>query len=372
MAEYKDLQLTKFVKAAGCAAKLDPGGLTKILDVLKPHPLVLTGVDNNEDASVFAISEDLALVQTLDFVTPIVNSPYHFGAVAAANALSDVFAMGGEVLNALNIVGFDNVHFDEGVLAEILAGASEKVAECGGVIVGGHTINAPEMFFGLSVTGKVNPRKFLANNTAKSGDVLMLTKPVGSGILSTALKGDMLESEKIMPWLNIVQSLNVYASRILLEFTPHALTDITGFGLLGHLKEMLNPSVCIELYKDKVPFYNGVHEKFALGLVPGGAYKNQKNISPFVKFSSENSAKFKQNNDFTSQNFTAPQGFEFGVKEGEELLLFDPQTSGPLACALPLEKAKFALEKLHKANINASIIGRFRENSGGMSFIEVI
>lgn len=370
--EYKNQHLTSFVKAAGCAAKLDPGGLRQITSILKPHPSVLSQIDTNEDASVFAISEDLALVQTLDFITPVVNSAYHFGAIAAANALSDVFAMGGEVLNALNIVGFDNVHCDEKVLFELLQGASEKVAECGGVVVGGHTINAPEMFFGMSVTGKVHPRKFLANNTAKPKDALILTKPLGTGILSTALKGEMLEDELLFAWLEIAQSLNVYASRILLEFSPNAMTDITGFGLLGHLKEMLNSSICIEIYKDKVPFFKGVHNKFTLGLIPGGAYRNQKNISNFVKFDSKNSAKFKQNNEKDLQDFSQLKDFEFGVKEGEELLLFDPQTSGGLVCALPFEKAKFALEKLHKAGINAALIGLCKENLEKEPFIFVV
>lgn len=292
--------------------------------------MVLSQTTNNEDASVFLIDENLALVQTLDFITPIVDSAYHFGAIAAANALSDVFAMGAEVMNALNIVGFDNVHSDEQILSQMLQGAKDKIEECGGVLVGGHTITSAEMFFGLSVTGKVAPKAFLANNTAKIGDVILLTKPIGTGILSTSLKANMLESSLLNEWLEQISFLNVYAGRILREFKPSAMTDVTGFGLLGHLKEMLNSSICIELHKEKVPIFKGVKEKMNLGLIPGGAYKNKKSIECFVK----------------------------GLKnEPDEILLFDPQTSGGLLCALKPDKALLAQERLAKEGINSAIIG---------------
>lgn len=291
---------------------------------------MLSETTNNEDASVFFVDENLALVQTLDFITPIVDSAYHFGAIAAANALSDVFAMGAEVMNALNIVGFDNAHCDEQILSQMLQGAKDKIEECGGVLVGGHTITSVEMFFGLSVTGKVNPKAFLANNRAKVNDAILLTKPIGTGILSTSLKANMLEIPLLNEWLEQISFLNVYASRILRQFEPSAMTDVTGFGLLGHLKEMLNSSICIELYKEKVPLFRGVKEKMNLGLIPGGAYKNQKSIECFVK----------------------------GLKnEPDEILLFDPQTSGGLLCALKFDKALLAQEKLAKEGINAAIIG---------------
>ena len=387
---YKNQHLTQFVKCAGCAAKLDPGGLKQITGLLKPHEAVLSSIDTNEDASIYRISSELALVQTLDFITPIVDSAYHFGAIAAANALSDIFAMGGEAMNALNIVGFDNTHFDESVLCELLQGAKDKCDEAGAVLVGGHTITSAEMFFGLSVTGSVHPQGFFANNTARAGDILVLTKPLGAGILSTALKGGMLENELLNELLDGLMSLNLKASRILREFNPNAMTDVTGFGLLGHAKEMLNSNICIEIHKDKVPFYRGVSEKLKLGLIPGGAYKNQKAVQDFVKFEGENSTNYEngiQNSakiENHAQNFDKKtqsenknasnaefQG-ENSAKNIDNIALFDPQTSGGLLCALPSKKAEFAVEKLQKAGINAAIIGICKALKNEKPFIRVI
>ena len=391
---YKNQHLTQFVKCAGCAAKLDPGGLKQITGLLKPHEAVLSSIDTNEDASIYRISSELALVQTLDFITPIVDSAYHFGAIAAANALSDIFAMGGEAMNALNIVGFDNTHFDESVLCELLQGAKDKCDEAGAVLVGGHTITSAEMFFGLSVTGSVHPQGFFANNTARVGDILVLTKPLGAGILSTALKGGMLENELLNELLDGLMSLNLKASRILREFNPNAMTDVTGFGLLGHAKEMLNSNICIEIHKDKVPFYSGVSEKLKLGLIPGGAYKNQKAVQDFVKFEGENSTNYEngiqnssenslkienhaQNFDKKTQNknenaLNAEFQGENSAKNIDNIALFDPQTSGGLLCALPSKKAEFALEKLQKAGINAAIIGICKALKNEKPFIRVI
>ena len=391
---YKNQHLTQFVKCAGCAAKLDPGGLKQITGLLKPHEAVLSSIDTNEDASIYRISSELALVQTLDFITPIVDSAYHFGAIAAANALSDIFAMGGEAMNALNIVGFDNAHFDESVLCELLQGAKDKCDEAGAVLVGGHTITSAEMFFGLSVTGSVHPQGFFANNTARVGDILVLTKPLGAGILSTALKGGMLENELLNELLDGLMSLNLKASRILREFSPNAMTDVTGFGLLGHAKEMLNSNICIEIHKDKVPFYRGVSEKLKLGLIPGGAYKNQKAVQDFVKFEGENStnnensiqnsAKIEnhaQNFDKKTQNknknasnaeFQGENSAKNSENQIDNIALFDPQTSGGLLCALPSKRAEFALEKLQKAGINAAIIGICKALKNEKPFIRVI
>lgn len=325
--QYKNQKLTHYVKAAGCAAKLNPGGLKTILNFMQKSPALLSSIGNNEDASVYKLNDDLALVQTLDFITPIVDSAYHFGAIAATNALSDVFAMGAEAINGLNIVGFDGFNHNLEVLKELLEGANDKVSECGALVVGGHTIESTELFFGLSVTGVVNPKEFIANNTAKVGDFIVLTKPLGVGILSTALKGEMLKEEHLEPMLKSMQTLNLKASRVARKYKASAMTDVTGFGLLGHLSEMLNDRISIEIFKDEVPFLEGVKEYFDMGLIPGGAYRNF---------------------EFSKQ---------FCVNLNEENLFFcDPQTSGGLLIALAQNEAKEFLKTLEDEGIKAKII----------------
>ncbi len=329
MREYKDQKLTHYVKAAGCAAKLGPGGLKTILNFMQKAPALLSGIGNNEDASVYQLGPDLALVQTLDFITPIVDSAYHFGAIAAANSLSDVFAMGAEAISALNIVGFDRNHHDLEILQELLEGANDKVNECGALIVGGHTIESSELFFGLSATGTVNPKEFIANNTAQVGDCIVLTKPLGVGILSTALKRASLEENSLNLMLKSMQTLNLKASRMAQKFKASAMSDVTGFGLLGHLSEMLNNSISLEIFKDEVPFLEGVKGYFNAGFIPGGAYRN----------------------------------FEF-IKQmcpkltDEDLIFCDPQTSGGLLIALPEKKIKDFLNSLQDEGIEAKWIAQ--------------
>ena len=301
---------------------------------MQKSPALLSGIGNNEDASIYQISNDLALVQTLDFITPVVNSAYHFGAIAAANALSDVFAMGADVINALNIVGFDNCNHNLDVLQELLEGANDKVQECKGLTVGGHTIQSSELFFGLSVTGRVKPKEFIANNTAKIGDFLILTKPLGVGILSTALKGEMLEKRHLKPLLKSTMKLNLKASKIALKFKASAMSDVTGFGLLGHLKEMLNNKICIEIFKNEALFLDGTKKYFDMGFVPGGAYKNYE----FIENECENLSK-------------------------NELLLCDPQTSGGLLIALSENKINGALKALKDEGEEAFVIAKCIANT---------
>lgn len=294
---------------------------------MQTSPALLSGIGNNEDASVYQISEDLALVQTLDFITPVVDSAYHFGAIAAANALSDIFAMGAEVINALNIVGFDNKNHNLELLGEILAGANDKVQEASGIVVGGHTIESAELFFGLSVTGKVHPKKFIANNTAQIGDVIILTKPLGVGILSTALKGGLLEKTHLNSMLESMLTLNLKASRLAVKFKASAMSDVTGFGLLGHLKEMLNPQISIRIFENSLPLLRGVREYFDMGLIPAGAY---------------------QNYEFMKKSYPHLQ---------ENALLFcSPETSGGLLIALNEKNANALLKALQDEGINAAII----------------
>lgn len=294
---------------------------------MQKTPALLSDIGNNEDASVYALSPDLALVQTLDFITPVVDSAYHFGAIAAANALSDVFAMGAEVINALNIVGFDSKNHDISILSELLRGANDKVCECGALIVGGHTIESEELFFGLSVTGKVHPKKFIANNKAKIGDMIILTKPLGVGILSTALKGGILDEKYLKNMLESMMSLNLKASQIALQYQVHAMSDVTGFGLLGHLKEMLNDDISLEIFVKNLPFLEGTKEYFDMGLIPAGAYKNFDFVKPFCSY-----------------------------LEDDHLLLCDPQTSGGLLIALSHDNVKPCLKHLQNENIPAQII----------------
>lgn len=267
----------------------------------------------------------MALVQTLDFITPIVDSPYHFGSISAANSLSDVFAMGADVINALNIVGFDNKNLDIQILKEILSGANDKVKESGGIIVGGHSIDAQELFFGLSVVGKVNPNKFYSNNSSKINDLIILTKPLGTGIISKAIKENDIKKSYLDNAINYMMSLNLKASKIALNFNIHAITDVTGFGLLGHISEMINEEISIKIYKDKILFLDGVLELFKKGYIPAGAKRNQKYANVVLK-------------------------------NEDDILLCDPQTSGGLLISVDYKEADELLNQLVDNDINASII----------------
>lgn len=287
---------------------------------------MLSGIGNNEDASVFKISDVFALVQTLDFITPVVDDPFIYGQIAAANSLSDVFAMGGEVINALNIVGFDSCNLSSEILTEILQGGADKVRECGGAIVGGHSIETPEMYYGLSVTGRVSPHKFWANNTACVGDALILTKPLGIGALSTAIKADLLNSEQIKEAAFYMSQLNFYAVGALKNFNVNACTDITGFGFLGHLSEMLNKNIGFEIYADKVPILQSAKDMAGMGILPAGSYKNRDFASKFVSGSEP------------------------------DILLYDAQTSGGLLVAVPQDEANSALARLKEAGYEKSEI----------------
>lgn len=286
---------------------------------------MLSSTCSNEDASVFRINDDLALVQTLDFITPLVDDPFIFGQIAAANSLSDVFAMGGEVINALNIVGFDDCHFSNEILREILRGGKDKIKECGGVLVGGHTISTPEIYYGLSVTGRVNPRKFWSNNTAREGDLLILTKPLGTGIIATAIKAEFLKFEEFRDAIDSMILLNFYAVGALAGLKIHAATDVTGFGLLGHALEMINESVSFKIYPSKIPLLKSVARCLDEGLIPAGSYKNLKFIAP-------------------------------GVDSEPDITLCDAQTSGGLLLAVAEKDAARALVNLKNAGYASSAI----------------
>ena len=288
---------------------------------------MLSNIGTNEDASVFKITNDIALVQTLDFITPVVDDPFIFGQIAAANSLSDVFAMGGRVLNALNIVGFDSCNLSGEILGEILHGGRDKVAECGGVIVGGHTIETQQMYYGLSVTGVVSPSRFWSNNSAREGDALILTKPLGTGVLSTAIKADLLNLTQIEQAVETMRQLNFYAVDALKGINVTAATDVTGFGFLGHLSEMLNDKISFEIYAGNVPVIAVAREFADMGIIPEGSYKNREFASKFVSVEAD-------------------------------ILLYDAQTSGGLLLTVPQSEANSALSRLKDAGYeNSAVVG---------------
>lgn len=312
---------------------MGPGDLKQqVCSLSTPHKNVLVGFDGSDDASVYQINDEEALVQTLDFITPVVDDPYLYGKIAAANSLSDIFAMGGEVKTALNIVGFDRKNLDKNVLGEILKGGNEKIKESGGVLMGGHTIESPEMFYGLSVTGMVHPKKIYRNNTAKIGHVLVLTKPLGMGILSTAIKRDMATKETIDEAVRIMESLNYLPSQIMKKYDVSACTDITGFGLLGHALESTNPFTSYTIHCGEVPVAPLAQELADQGVVPGGTLRNMKYIDEFLTIMC-NTDKCK-------------------------LMYCDAQTSGGLLIAMNKEHAQEFVKEIEEITFGyAKIIG---------------
>ena len=321
------IKLTRFAKHGGCAAKIGPDTLSKVLGRLPKFsdPDLLVGFETSDDAAVYKISDDTAVIQTLDFFTPVVDDPYTFGQVAAANALSDVYAMGGEPKIALNIVCFpENV--DPDVLGEILRGGADKVREADAVLVGGHSIQDDVPKYGLSVTGLVHPYRIYKNFGCQKGDILILTKQLGSGIINTAVKAEMASEEAEQEAIRVMTTLNKKAKETAQDFTVHACTDVTGFGLLGHCSEMAEASrAVIEIGVDGIAFMTGAKEYAEMGLIPGGAYRNQRHVSGMLDAG--------------------------GVDEVYVDLLSDPQTSGGLLFAVPEKEADGMLRALAKADL---------------------
>jgi selenide,water dikinase len=301
---------------------------------LEKHPDLLVGTETADDAGVYRISEEIALVQTVDFITPLVDDPFLFGQIAAANSLSDVYAMGGKPLTAMNLVGFPRALLEISVLTDILRGGLEKIHEAGAVLVGGHTTEDPELKYGLSVTGTVHPRKIRTNRGARPGDLLILTKPLGTGIISTALKAEMVDPKVLQGAVDSMLRLNDLAASAMSESSVLACTDITGFGLIGHSAEIARASgISIRFFFSRIPVLEGARELALQGLVPGGAYCNQG---------------FLEKETVVSGN----------VPETEKIILFDPQTSGGLLIAVPESEGETLLKKLHDRGIKeASIIG---------------
>jgi selenide,water dikinase len=311
-------------------------------------PNLIVGFDKSDDAGVYRISSGLALVQTVDFFTPVVDDPYLYGQIAAANSLSDVYAMGGKPLTVMNVACF-SCSLDTAILAEILKGGAQKIKEAGAVLVGGHTVTDKEIKYGLSVTGTVDPQKVVTNSGAKPGDVLILTKPIGTGIITTAFKFDIIGGEDLREAVMNMTTLNKAASEAMLRIGVNACTDVTGFGLLGHSYEMAEGSrVELKIYSSKVPLMKMVIDLIEKDSIPGGAYSNMDYFGRRI-------------------NFDAP------VSKANRMALFDPQTSGGLLISVPGEKARELLKELHSNSVaDAQIIGEVVEKGKQENAITVV
>ena len=297
----------------------------------------MVGIETSDDAAVYKITDDIALIQTVDFFTPVVDDPFTFGQIAAANSLSDVYAMGGKPKIALNIVGFPNC-LDPSILGDILAGGAEKVKEAGALLIGGHSVQDDEPKYGLCVSGFVHPDKVLKNCGCKEGDVLILTKQIGSGIVNTAIKAEMASEEAVKEAVKVMTSLNAKAGEVVTKYPVNACTDITGFGLLGHCMEMATASdVALHLDTKKIHFMKEAAEYAQMGLVPAGAYRNRQ---------------------YTEGKLRAD-----GIEEYYLDLLYDPQTSGGLLVSLPSRYLDDIMNDFEKAGLDTevSVIGRVHE-----------
>ena len=323
-----------FCTGGGCTAKLGAGVLSRILEKLprgEKDPDLLVGYDSRDDAAVYRVAEDLALVQTVDFFPPMVEDPYLFGQIAAANALSDVYAMGGEVKTALNLVCFPE-SMDLNVLGEILRGGAEKVAEAGGILAGGHSIADSGVKYGLSVTGLVDPRHLYANDAGQPGDQLILTKALGVGLICTANRVGEAAPEHLAAAIASMTTLNKQAAEISRRYQVHAATDVTGFSFLGHLHEMMGGRLSCVIQAGAVPVLPGAEQAAEDFLYTAAGQRNRNHTGPFVEF----------------------RNVPFAMEE----VLFDPQTSGGLLLAVDPAEAKALEKELQAAGLPAAIVGQ--------------
>ena len=345
---HAEVRLTRFSHGAGCACKLSPADLRTVLGLVHgldrdPDPNLLVGLDTADDAAVYRVRDDLALVVTTDFFTPIVDDAYDWGRIAATNALSDVYAMGGTPLLALNLVAWprDGLPFE--LLARVLDGSNDVVRRAGAVVGGGHSIDDPEPKFGLAVVGTVHPERVLTNRGAQPGDALVLTKPIGLGVISTALKRDAAPAHLVDEAIRVMTTLNADARDAALELGDalHAATDVTGFGLLGHLREMLHASgLAGDVDADAVPVIDGVRDLLAAGMVAGGTQRNHAFIDDYVDWGT--------------------------LALDEQLLLADAQTSGGLLLAVAAASADQLVRALEtRGTLAAAIVGSTRDGEPG-------
>lgn len=328
-----------FCKGGGCTAKLGAGVLSRVLERLpkgKKDANLLIGYDSKDDAAVYKVSDDLAIVQTLDFFPPMVEDPYTFGKIAAANALSDIYAMGGTVKTALNIVCFPE-KMDLNILGEIMRGGAEKVMEAGGILAGGHSIADSDVKYGLSVTGTVHPDKIYPNNMGQTGDVLILTKRLGVGIICTANRVQEASEEAMNAAIASMTTLNKYAAEVCRNYEIHACTDVTGFSFLGHLHEMMDGRLSCIVYAKNVPVFQEALDYADEFLLTAAGQRNRNFTEPFVRF----------------------EDVPFAMQE----VLLDPQTSGGLLIAVSKTDAEDLLKQLKDIGLPANIVGEILEPS---------
>jgi selenide,water dikinase len=333
-----EARLTRLAKCAGCGAKVGAGTLAKLLEGFKTHtdPRLLVGYDRSDDASVYQISDDLALIQTTDFFPPIVDDPFLYGRIAATNALSDVYAMGGEPKLALNILCTAEA-MDPKTVQEVLRGGYDAAYEAGAIITGGHTIQGAEPIYGLAVTGFVRPDRVLTNANAKPGDVLILTKPLGVGVLTTAGKVGFVEAPVMERIYKQMATLNKAARDVMVRFPVHSCTDVTGFGLLGHSYEMAQGSgAAVHIEAHKVPYHPEALDLADMGFIPAGAYRNRDYAESSVQVRGD-------------------------VSRAMQDLFYDPQTSGGLLMAVPEKEAEALLRALEDVAPASARIGYVTE-----------
>jgi selenide,water dikinase len=356
----EQVKLTSMAKAAGCAAKLNPATLDAVLRKLprQTDPNVLVGFDTNDDAGIYLLSESLALVQTVDFFTPIVDDPHTFGQIAAANALSDVYAMGGRPISALSIVGFPEKG-DPALLEQIIRGGLSKMNEAKCSVIGGHSIRNEDMLFGYAVTGVINPHRVWRNVGARTGDVLLFTKPLGTGVITTALKKDRATPDSLAAAVTAMTTLNRDAAAALLEIDEkaaegkpiHAVTDVTGFSFLGHAREMAlgDPahgieSVSFEIDHRAFAYLPGAVEAAREGHLSGGLKNNRAFVGDCA-------------------------AFDASVPPEYQDLLFDPQTSGGLLIAISPESAEAAIFALDHHGVSARRVGKVLTKTNSLLFV---
>ena len=327
-----------FCKGGGCTAKLGAGILSRVLERLPKFdkdPALLIGYDSKDDAAVYKLTDEVAVVQTLDFFPPMVDDPYTFGQIAATNALSDIWAMGGQVKTALNIVCFPEKS-DLNILGEMMRGGAEKVAEAGGVLAGGHSIADSDVKYGLSVMGVVHPDHIYANNTPQTGDCLVLTKRLGVGILCTANRVGEASAEAMEAAIASMTTLNKYAAQCCRAYEVHACTDVTGFSFLGHLHEMMDGAHSCRIEAGAVPVFSEALRHADEFLLTAAGQRNRNHTGPFVRF----------------------ENVPFAMEE----VLFDPQTSGGLLVALPKEQAAALAEDLRRGGAPTAVVGKVTDS----------